>query len=329
MRTLSGLNALTSRLEQANSETGLPALAAARIADGETDVAAAGVRRLGDAAEVEQADAFHLGSHTKAMTATLAGIAVDEGRLGWGTEREGVTLEQLLQHAAGLPPYTEDDDLQKLPPFDGSPRAQRAAFAELVLAGPRVFAPGSGHAYSNAGYAIASALIEDAYDDDFERLLRDKLFAPLEMDGGFDWPAAGDAPAPSGHRQIDGAFVPHELSDGYVLPPILAPAGDVHAPIGGYARFVEAHLEGLRGRSSVVSAATFEKLHDASGGFALGWGVQELLGEETHVHSGSAETFFALVALQPRRRRAAAVVTNAAGPEVDRVLPALLKELLV
>lgn len=319
---------LNSRLEQAISDTGLPALAAARIADGETDAAVAGVRRLGETAKVEQGDAFHLGSNAKAMTATLAGIAVEEGRLNWDTEREGVTFEQLLRHAAGLPAYTEDVDFQKLPAFEGSPRAQREAFAEFVLARRRVYEPGSGHAYSNAGYAVAAALIERAYDDDFERLLREKVFAPLEMDAGFGWPAASGAPAPSGHRQIDSGFVPHDLSDGYVLPPILAPAGDIHAPIGGYARFIEAHLEGLRGQSSVVSAATFEKLHDASGGFAFGWGVQQLLGEETHVHSGSAETFFALVALQPRRRLAAAVVTNAAGPAVDPVLPALLKELL-
>jgi D-alanyl-D-alanine carboxypeptidase len=207
-------------------------------------------------------------------------------------------------------------------------RAQRAAFAEFVLAGPRVFAPDTGLAYSNAGYAVAAALIEHVYDDDFERLLRDKVFAPLEIDAGFGWPAERSAAAPSGHRQTGAGFVPHDLSDGYVLPPILSPAGDVHAPIGGYARFIEAHLEGLHGQNSVVSAATFEKLHHASGGFGLGWGVQQLLGEETHVHSGSAETFTAVVALQPQRRRAAAVVTNAAGPRVDQVLPPVLKELL-
>lgn len=326
---MTGLLGLTRRLEEAISETGLPAIAAAWIDDGKRDAAVAGVRRLGETARVSRGDAFHLGSNTKAMTATLAGIAVEEGRLRWDTEWEGVTLEQLLRHAAGTPPYTDDADLEKLPAFSGSPRAQRAAFAELVLAEPRVFAAGTGNAYSNAGYVVAAALIEHAYDDDFERLLRDKVFAPLEMDAGFGWPAEGGGPAPSGHREADAGFTPHDLSDGYRLPPILAPAGDVHAPIDGYARFIEAHLQGLGGRSSVVSVTTFEKLHAASGGFALGWGVQQLGGEETHVHSGSAETFLALVALQPRRRRAAAVVTNAAGPKVEEMLPSLLKELLV
>jgi CubicO group peptidase (beta-lactamase class C family) len=132
----------------------------------------------------------------------------------------------------------------------------------------------------------------------------------------------------SGHRETDGGFSPHDVSDGYALPSILAPAGDVHASIDGYARFVEAHLNGLRGGNGVASTSTFEHLHRADDGFALGWGVQELGGEETHVHSGSAETFLALVAVQPRRAAAAAVVANAAGPSVDRLLPTLLKELL-
>ena len=96
----------------------------------------------------------------------------------------------------------------------------------------------------------------------------------------------------------------------------------------GYARFIEAHLDGLRGRDGIMSTGTFEHLHAARDALALGWGVPELDEEETHVHSGSAETFLALVALQPRRGAAAAVVANAAGPSVDRALPTLLKELL-
>lgn len=315
--------ALTLQLERAISETGVPALAAARIADGRTETAVAGVRRLGEAAAVLQTDAFHLGSNTKAMTATLAGIAVDEGLLSWETERQGVTLDQLLRHTAGLAPYTEDEELERLPPLHGSPRAQRAAFSELVLAEPRVFAPGTSSAYSNAGYAVAATIVEDAYDGEYEDLVSARLFAPLAMEAGFGWP-----PSVAGHRETDGGFSPHDLADGYALPPILAPAGDVHASIDGYARFVEAHLNGLRGGNGVASTATFEHLHRADDGFALGWGVQELGGEETHVHSGSAETFLALVAVQPRRAAAAAVVANAAGPSVDRLLPTLLKELL-
>src|SRR6185312_8689257 len=71
----------------------------------------------GDATPIGMEDRWHLGSDTKAMTATLAALAVQSGRLSW-TSRIGsvlsdwtglapdydqVTLEQLLMHRGGLP----------------------------------------------------------------------------------------------------------------------------------------------------------------------------------------------------------------------------------
>ena len=65
---------------------GLPALAAAVVRSGALAAAGAtGVRVLGRDDKVQISDRFHLGSNTKAMTATLAGMMVDEGRLAWTT----------------------------------------------------------------------------------------------------------------------------------------------------------------------------------------------------------------------------------------------------
>ena len=44
---------------------------------------AVGVRALGRDVPVTIDDRFHLGSDTKAMTATLAGMMVDKGKLRW------------------------------------------------------------------------------------------------------------------------------------------------------------------------------------------------------------------------------------------------------
>src|SRR5882757_6083162 len=46
---------------------------------------AAGVRRRGTAERITLEDRFHLGSCTKAMTATLVAILVEEGKLNWTT----------------------------------------------------------------------------------------------------------------------------------------------------------------------------------------------------------------------------------------------------
>src|SRR5688572_16104678 len=78
----------------------------------------AGVRRAGGTEKMEIADTLHLGSCTKAMTATLCAMLVEEGKIAWDTtlpqalpelkdeihpDYQAVTLEQLLTHRAGLP----------------------------------------------------------------------------------------------------------------------------------------------------------------------------------------------------------------------------------
>src|ERR1051326_8775428 len=79
---------------------------------------AAGVRKRGTAERITLDDRFHLGYCTKAMTATLVAMLVEEGKLNWTTTLgelfadtvktmhpawEEVTLRQVLEHRAGLP----------------------------------------------------------------------------------------------------------------------------------------------------------------------------------------------------------------------------------
>src|SRR5215204_6169241 len=92
---------------------------AAAVLRGERIIAqgVAGVRKSGTAERITIADQFHLGSNTKAMTATLVAMLVEEGRLNWTTTLgevfagavkpmhpawQKVTLRQVLAHRAGL-----------------------------------------------------------------------------------------------------------------------------------------------------------------------------------------------------------------------------------
>src|SRR5580765_133094 len=78
---------------------------------------AAGVRKRGTAERITLDDQFRLGSCTKAMTATLVAMLVEEGKLDWTSTLgelfadtvkpmhrawEKVTLRQVLSHRAGL-----------------------------------------------------------------------------------------------------------------------------------------------------------------------------------------------------------------------------------
>src|ERR1044071_8169839 len=60
---------------------------AAAVLRGERIIAqgVAGVRKRGSAEHIALDDQFHLGSCTKAMTATLAAMLVEEGKLKWTT----------------------------------------------------------------------------------------------------------------------------------------------------------------------------------------------------------------------------------------------------
>src|ERR1700722_11165057 len=75
---------LNSTLEPYLKEFGLPALAAAVFKNGEIMAAGAVVtRRVGENIPVTIDDKFHLGSDSKAFTALLAGMYVQQGKLRW------------------------------------------------------------------------------------------------------------------------------------------------------------------------------------------------------------------------------------------------------
>lgn len=93
-------------------------------ADGVVAVGVAGLRHLGESAPIKEHDLFHLGSNTKAMTATMIARLIDTGKLKWATAPldvfpemkdsihpafKSITLEQLFSHNAGIPPYTDTD----------------------------------------------------------------------------------------------------------------------------------------------------------------------------------------------------------------------------
>src|SRR5215216_3683305 len=115
---------LAERAAQHREEVGLPALAVAVIRGDGIDAAVVGRRRLDSDEPAQERDRFHLGSNTKAMTATLAAILVERGLIAWDTRpgealsidqaHPDVTLTTLLTHAAGVRPLEEDEELAAL-----------------------------------------------------------------------------------------------------------------------------------------------------------------------------------------------------------------------
>ena len=321
-------------LERIRVQHELPGLAAGLVRGGQVVASGVtGVRRYGAAAKIEPDDCFHIASCTKSMTATLAAIAVHQGRLAWTTtlaeglpelaarmrpEYRAATLEKLLAHEAKIPAYTQftparADQLRLL---EGSPAEQRLAFLAEVLTEPVNNGTG-GAAYSNAGYAVVGALVERAAASSWEELVRRELARPLGMKTlGFGYPATAATPdQPRGHSESDGRVVELPLDESRQLPVCLWPAGAVHCSIGDLARYAADHLNGLRGRRALLPRALYRRLHrrldGGEDGFTMGWGVRrDPRWGVTHFGSGSGGWFFVRIVLVPELDAAVVAASN-------------------
>lgn len=336
-------------LETLRSRHGQPALAAGVARSRDIVLAAAvGTHLVGEGTPVGPGSRFHIGSCTKSMTATLAGMLVERGELDWDArvadvlpaiagrvrpEYLHVNVGQLLSHQAGIYAATDGADATFRVLSDGlpeDPRRQRLEFAARVLGLEPAFAPGAGFAYSNAGYTVVAAMLEAATGEAWEDLLRARLFEPAGLTGaGLGWPASPSRPAePRGHYARGDRLTPQPLDDTYQIPPWLAPAGAVHCPIGDFARYAQLHLRGLRGEDGLLRAETVRRLHrravdlpletNAAGllGFGYGWAqLRTAQGRVLSWHNGSAGTFFAWMVVDPERDVAVVVCTNAGNGE--------------
>ena len=314
----------------------LPAVGAAVVrTDGSVFKAVAGVRVVGRPDKVSLKDRFHMGSVGKSMTATMIATLVEDGKLGWKTsvsevfkemgERihstlRSVTLEQLLMHRGGIPPFEDEKEpvWLALPKLTGNATQVRYKFAEWILARGAA-SPVGEHVYSNAGYSIAASMAEKVTGNSWETLMKDRLFKPAGLQsGGHGWPANGHGDQPWGHRGDEkNIFVPHPPNDEYQLDPFIDPAGDIHMSLGDYAKYALMHLMGQRGKPTLLKAETFKKLHEPFGDYALGWNRQILREMPASTHSGSAGTFYAGILIIPQKDIGIVIVMNASGGKVN------------
>lgn len=320
-------------LETIRSQSGMPAMAAVLLnEDGVIDRGYAGVRKLGESEPVAEGDLYDVGSNVKAMTAALFAFEVREGRVSWSTTLgeiwpafadsmaapwPEVTVTEVLQHRAGLPAWENAEDIFALPGFPGEVNAQRQTLARWLLVQAPAFPRGEFH-YSNAGYALAGAMLEEVSGESWEHLLDRRLLNPLGMAGTFGWPAANGAHQPWGHVD-DGAggLVPFDPDGPLQFPPLLRPMGNLSLSAADYAEFALLNLRGLRGRDGLLPAPVIRQLHDPNGEYALGWGVQEYRGRTVSYHLGSAGVFAAAVMIDPQSNRAAVVLANAGNAQAE------------
>ncbi len=327
---------LTSELEKFRAEHELPALAASIWRDGALIASGVVGARRADEPDTKATldDRWHLGSNTKAMTATLIGIYVDRAMLRWedtvaklfpGVTIDpgfaGVTLEQLVQHRGGAPATPPAPLWEKLWADAAKPDA-RTAFVRGILAAPPAQPPGT-FVYSNAGYMIAGAALERVTGKPWEQLMRDDLFTPLGMTScGFGPPSGKDQPW--GHDAGGAPMAPTNVAADN--PPGLGPAGTVHCSLPDYGKFLQLHA-GARGAKPLVAGATLVRLHSSPEprGYAGGWLAWTGKLGRALAHSGSNTLWHVTAVVLPDRKLVFVVATNRAKDMVEAVIPPLLE----
>lgn len=343
----------------------LPALAAAVVQDGKIVASGAvGTRRAGAAIPVTINDRFHIGSDTKAMTALLAAMLVEENKLRWdstvaevfpelsatmtlGFRR--VTLEQLLSHTSGIPSDNQafGNLLAKSLSQEGNLDEMRYWLVRQWSKQPLATKPGTRFAYANMNYVLAGAMLERLSGKTWDELITERIFIPLDLKtAGLGTPASlGRIDAPLGHVKINGKIKALLAGPNSDNPSILGPAGIAHMSVLDFAAWAGWNAgEGKRG-PALVRPETLRKLHTPiitipdkpgakpgtpkHGKYALGWGELTVAWSPTPLkyHSGSNVKNLAQIWLDPQRDFAMVLVTNIGGEQADQAFQALAPEL--
>lgn len=335
---------LEQTLEAAHDKDKLPAAAALIQIDGKIAAEAAiGVRALGHKQGATTSDRWHIGSDTKAFTATLIARLVEKGVMRFDDTMaasfpayaqqmdpafRGITVAQLLNHISGLPSLTDDKDVAPLLVLikgTTDVRAQRAAVAHKYLTEPPASKAGE-FVYSNLGFMIAGAIAEARTGKSWEQLIRDEIFRPLGLGhAGFGVPAKpGKTDQPWGHAENAGALVALDPAnpDGD-NPAVIGPAGTINISLHDWARFAQDHLDGVNGHGKLLKTETYRILHTpVTARYTYGWGVKA---DSNGVpllltHSGSNGFWLADIRIMPKHNMIFLVVTNVGNDAANQAI---------
>jgi CubicO group peptidase (beta-lactamase class C family) len=313
-----------AHVEKAVADWQVPGFAMAVVKDGRVAFAKAyGVRELGKHEKVDEHTIFAIGSTTKAMTAALAGMLVDERKLAWddpvikhlpsfrlkdAVATREVTVRDLLTHRAGL---GNADFL-----WYGQDNTTGQILDRVRLLEP-AYSLRSRFIYQNVMYAAAGQVIEAAGGQRWADMLRTRLFEPLGMHDSAPMlsmvPAGANAAAP--HYTIRGrvTVITNMSADS------VAAAGSVWSSLHDMTKWMQFLLDGGvaggPGGKRLLSEQTFAELFRPQAivphaqypttrmvkphwmTYGLGWFQQDYQGRAVDFHTGSIDGMIAMIGL--------------------------------
>ncbi|MET9011778.1 serine hydrolase domain-containing protein [Streptomyces olivaceoviridis] len=316
--------ALLHRIAVAQAEGRAPSLVAAVVRDGQA--VWHGARTSVDGHGPDETVQYRIGSITKTFTAVLVMRLRDEGVLDLGDPLEKhlpgtgageSTIAELLAHTAGLAAESP------APWWERTPGSLRPALSDVLGEQPLLHPVGRRHHYSNPGYTVLGALVEELRGAPWEEVLRAEILEPLGLHRTSTQPEHPHA----------GGWAVHPWADAMLPEPTedlgrMAPAGQLWSTTGDLARFA-AFL--ARGDERVLSAESVREMRtpaapaeaaDVVDGdtYGLGMQIQCRDGRLLVGHSGSLPGFLANLTISVEDDAAAVVLANCtSGPLLGAV----------
>lgn len=286
-------------------------------------------------------DRFHLGSNTKAMTAFIIAKYVEKGKLKWTTnffeifpewkkeskaDYANITLQDLLSHRAGIQPFQGENDPQ-IPDFKGTNQERRKQFSKFVLTlEPVKIDEQNPFIYSNAGYTLATLMLEKVTGKSWEQLVEKVFNKDLKLNVKLSFPENQKIKDTWGHSYENGKLISVPSNTGYHLD-YTEPSGDINIKLKNYIKFIQLNLQGLNGQNNYLTAKTYQFIHKGIDNYSLGWYNIYENGKELSTHSGTAGTYYTLVHIDRIKGVAYIIFTNSFNQDTQQGVRLLMRKL--
>lgn len=276
---------------------------------------------------------FAIGSSSKAFTAAILAMLVDEGKIDWDKPvrtwlpdfrmfddyaSENLTPRDLLSHTSGLPRH----DLL----WYGTPFSREEIYRKLQYLEPnKTFR--ANWEYQNLMFLTAGWLAEKITGKTWEELVKERIFTPLGMDRSnlsVTALAAADDRAIGYGLEKDKSFKKLE----YRNIDAIGPAGSINSSVEDMANWLKLQINrGKFGDKQLIAENSVKTMHtittamrqypedDMRGvmGYGMAWFIQWYRGHYVVEHGGNIDGFSALVSVMPHQKIGVVLLTNTNG----------------
>ncbi|KAJ2987974.1 hypothetical protein NUW58_g4220 [Xylaria curta] len=305
MWLLARLQALGPIISQICEIAGTPGLSLGVLHHGEVvHLANFGVRDVDTHLPPDEHTAYVIGSMTKAITAAMIGILVDEGKLTWTTKlhdiiptfqraeydpANNITITDLLSHRTGLPSYDAYWLLS-----DNKIPITRADAVPILSHVPIAADLRTEFVYNNMAYEVLGQVIEKVSGANYSTFLTNRILNPLEMTQTFYTTLPSDFKnVAKGYNALQNASVVSVPPPIYGDDVLMGAAGGVRSSVHDllilYNAFIDAAGSQIQGRTLTIPQNPLRQLDHIFQGkislppstlleasYASGWGRLQL-----------------------------------------------------